>query len=258
MSFNPPSPGINFYNANNANGCGVQKVYLSQNGNNGYNYSSNASNAFPASLSPVRWYKSTSGITLAAGALISWMDQSGNQDLLTPQGTAPLFTPFDSAFNGLPGIDPASTSANMLGNMGGGGGVVSQPNTTYVVGYILTGNNFADSNSQRQIIGYASGWYIHAGAALTAATSVAYGTAVVSVFACIFNGANSSMIQNTSTNIIASGDASTNSYGPILMFGNGGITGGVAEFIIYKGIHTTAQISSMFKYFALSYGGNFS
>jgi hypothetical protein len=210
------------------------------------------------------WWRADLGITLNSTTVSSWVDQvAGIAMTQATAGLQPTYNASDAAANGLPTVGVSSTANSGLFTLNTV--VVPQPDTVYVVGRQVqgTGGDIFDGISNtpatnRQSIGNnTSGFYFYAGT--VAGNIVNFGPnksvdSGVHMFGVAFNGASTTGYVDTVTTGYV-GNAGTNSLvGPSVAGAFPNAVGAVAEIVVFNGLHSAAQVRTMFRYFAYRYG----
>jgi hypothetical protein len=211
----------------------------------------------------VLWLRSDLGITLNAGNVSAWADQSGNGNNAT-QGTAakqPAYVASDAGYGGRPTLSFASASAQLMTLAAN---LPAQPFTAYVVGESTSGaaqqEFFGDATNNVTLFWTGTVWGVFAGAGFNSANA----TRTKQAFATVFNGVSSSLYINASSAAAATGNAgASNPAGGEAIGGEAGPTanalnGKIAELAVYSGAHTASQVRTMFSYFASMYAGAWS
>lgn len=196
------------------------------------------------------WYRSDLGITLNAGGVSAWADQSGNAQNLF-QATAakqPVYNASDSGYNNHPTLSFAKANSQVL--LATIAWTLNQPSTVFVVGQsdqssqqgftdFETGTEMADYTAgANQVDIFANGGFGFNAANLNAA----------SIIGGIFNGASSSVFLNSktaaATGAVGVGASGT---GGMIVGGLQGpsnfLNGKVAEVIAYSRALTAAELA---------------
>lgn len=267
MIYNSPALGANFYNTN---GSGVQKVYIQQNNAGAATYNANYGiGTYPATIPAlVLWLRSDLGVVLNGAKVSQLNDQSIYLNNVSNGSNQPTYNATDAILNSCPSF--SSNGSNQL--VGSTTIVSAQPNTTYVVFYSTwaggTGN-FIDSagsiGSDRQIIGCngaGQDWYIHAGTPSISSDTTGF-TGTPQVLAAVFGisspntgSSTGSLYHNSSTVPVINNQVFGGNY-LINLYVFNGMSGTIAEVIIFNAAHTQSQVASMFSYFATRYNGAF-
>ena len=188
----------------------------------------------------------------------AWADQSGNGNNMT-QGTAgnePRYTAMDAGYNDRPTLGLLAAS---MSNMAATIASTAQPFTVVCVGEIAASGTIMQATSS-----VITGLYTDASGNLSLyAGSAPGGTGVVtskSVFAAVFNGASSKSYVNNSqiaTATVNPGAGGLTAIGGGILFGSGNLggntTGKLAEWSIFSGALTTAQLQQLFRASASTY-----
>jgi hypothetical protein len=189
----------------------------------------------------------------------TWTDLSGKGNSmvqLTTPAEQPSVNVADPTYNGRNTIVFTNAGLTSMSNAMN----LSQPFTVFCVGECndsSAADGFCGSSVGSGGILYqttpAQDYRIYAGTNLTSSAAVSSKVAM----AGMFSGASSLAYLNMSSSPVASGAAGAS---PITGYGLGGasgapagLTGKIAEVLVYSGALTTANVSSIFKYFASLY-----
>jgi hypothetical protein len=270
MSFPAAQIGVNYYNVNQVNGSGVQKVYLVQNNTGANNYSADYGIGFnPGSLQPAFWTRADIGITISTG-VSAWKDQSGNGNdvIQIIAGNQPSY--FSSGgINNTPYLNfgaGGSTTGLFIASNGG----ISATNCTMFVVKQCTNPAYALANYSFSLgVGISNG--IQLGLPAINNRSIYFGgvgpdaagtptsnweiwTATSSsapLQTMYLNGVNQGISPNNAIAIAAANQISVGN------FSNGSSfswCGNIAECIIYSGVLTSAQLAQIHNYLGARYG----
>lgn len=220
----------------------------------------------PKSISGLKlWLRADLGITIGTG-VSAWADQSGTGDAnknvtQAVAGQQPAYTAADAAYNNKSTLTFVTASSQYLAS-GTWAAALAQPYTWFVVGNqgALTGSAqcFIEgdiSGANRSLLYDNAGALEHfAGASLT---GVARGTAAM-VFGGDGNGGSSTIYKSAIT-AAATGNAGTNGITATTIaatFGGGSafLGGKIAEVVIYSGVLSTANRTTLLNYFGTRYG----
>lgn len=209
----------------------------------------------PPIASPAVWLRADLGITLGTG-VSTWADQSGNGNDAT-QGTAgdqPAYNTSDPAYSKQPTVQFNGSTDYMLMNAL----FPPQPYTAYVVGESTSGTGnepfFTDAGNGSGMYYFSTGvWGMYAGGTISSTNAIR----TPQIFAGIFNTSSSDLYINDPITPAASGNISTVNPSVAQYLGTEGLgsflTGKIAELIIYSGVHTQVQVSTVFDYFSARY-----
>ena len=205
------------------------------------------------------WCRGDLGVTTVSGAVSQINDNSGNGSNMT-QASAPArptYTAQSSGYNNRPLLGLVAASASALGATIAS---LAQPFTVVCVGQFAANSTIMQATSS-----VITGLYTDGSGNLSLyAGSAPGGTGVVtskSVFAAVFNGASSKSYVNNSqtpTATVNPGAGGLTASGGGILFGSGNLggnaTGDLAEWAIFSGALTSAQLQSLFLASAFTYG----
>lgn len=204
----------------------------------------------------VAWWRSDQQITIATG-VSSWGDLSGNGHTAT-QGTAgaqPTFNASDAAYGNKPSL---TFNGAVPQNLQTTAFTVTQPFTVYQA----VANTDGNAGSFDCVFGGTGGrlrrfinqWDLSSGTDLLSGVN----TSAVVALAGSFNGNSSNIWVNASASPVNGAGGANNLTNGAALGGNGasisGLTGTMAETIVYTGAHTNANVATIFAYFAARYG----
>lgn len=221
----------------------------------------------PTALSGLKlWLRADLGISLNGSNVSAWADQSGTGNNVT-QGTGanqPAYV--TNAIGGRPAIQ-TSGSQNLANALN----IVSQPDTVFFVGFAqsITGSTQAafDGNSavatSRQVFQVAATTTArdYAGTAVDTDVSAIVGASLANVtlvHTSVFNGASSFFRLNGV--LYKSANPNTGNLDAGIVLGMGGPGGGgtwggyLAEYIVYSGARSAAEIQAVERYLGARYG----
>lgn len=203
----------------------------------------------PDSISGLEvWLEGGSGITLSGSQVTLWADQSGNGHDVSSDVAAPIsafgtvtYNATDSEINNKPSLvfDGASVLRASVASFS-----LAQPQTVFVVGKsTVVGKTFLDAGSGAglaQIGSTTTTWRVRQDVIYNVGTI----NSVYNIFSVTFNGAATNFRRNGSD--IGTGNAGTAIREGITVGGNtstAGMTGNIAEVIIYSGALSAPDIA---------------
>lgn len=220
----------------------------------------------PSIAGLLAWFRGDFGVTTATG-VSAWADGSGsgdpNKNLIQPTtAKQPAFTPSDAAYNNRPTLTFARASTQGLSATGNWSVALAQPFTVYAVGNTdgtTASQDFCDGNSVGQRLEFGGGAVatnlsMFGGSFITAAAAMGSKGA----FAALVNGAASNLYANAITPILSGANPGASAptglnLGYAYDTTSDTLNGKMAEFIVYSGAHTSAQIASVLKYLGTRY-----
>lgn len=205
------------------------------------------------------WLRADTGITQVAGAVSVWADQSGyGNDVSQAMGARqPTLNVTDVGYNNQATLSfvQANDSCLFTDTLP----PTPQPVTVYFVGESTSGvlqqqpYGSSNPNTTGPYWNYTA-WAVYAGVIFTPPGPVDV-SRTKNIWACVFNGAASSLYWNDPSNVMA-GDAGTDPFyssgdfavGDLSDGGSGGLNGKIAEFLCFYGAHTLTQVQEAFAY----------